>query len=294
MRLGERPFIVLALRDGAGTISHPASFGLSDGGRFTQISTQARTAPLTIVEIDGPRVRFSVLRAGDPSESDTYDLTVVDEDRATLTPIGLPFDAAWTLTRHTGDDLPRVATDWDAKAAYAAAAGPAVTVSNAEMAAIYDEDQQVRQKAPTANTPAEWEAMARGDASRRARTRMLLEAGQLHTGEDFRKAAFLFQHGIEPDDYLLAHTLALVAIAKGDASATWIGAATLDRYLQAIGQPQIYGTQYVMPGSGPATQDPYDRELISDALRRELGVPALASQATQLEELRKAASGSPN
>ncbi len=53
------------------------------------------------------------------------------------------------------------------------------------------------------------------------------------------------QHGDAADDYLLAHILAVEAIVKGDASSKWISAATLDRYLQAIGKSQIFGTQYL-------------------------------------------------
>jgi hypothetical protein len=31
---------------------------------------------------------------------------------------------------------------------------------------------------------------------------------------------------------------------KSDLDARWIAAATLDRYLQRIGQPQVFGTQF--------------------------------------------------
>lgn len=86
------------------------------------------------------------------------------------------------------------------------------------------------------------------------------------------------------DDYLLAHTLASLAVSRGDASATWIMTAALARYLHAIGQPQIYGTQFKWPA---ATQEPFDRELISDALRRELGVPSLAAQVEQQRDFAK-------
>jgi len=76
----------------------------------------------------------------------------------------------------------------------------------------------------------------------------------------------------------------MVAVKKGRGNAIWIAAATLDRYLQSIHQPQIYGTQFLTPPDRPATQEPYDRALISDALRRALGVPTQSAQ----EEQRKA------
>lgn len=140
---------------------------------------------------------------------------------------------------------------------------------------------------------------------RRAEARSLLAAGELRTAQDFHDAAFIFQHGHEPDDYLLAHILAIEAIVKGDESSKWIAAATLDHYLQAIGQKQVFGTQYLSRGylyvlqhkddpnamkSTEAhqqgnTQDPYDRTLVPDALRGDFCVPDQAAQVTNLGEL---------
>ena len=48
-----------------------------------------------------------------------------------------------------------------------------------------------------------------------------------------------------------------------------------------IHQPQIYGTQFYTKPNDPATQEPYNRGLVSDALRRELGVPSQAAQEEQ-------------
>jgi hypothetical protein len=57
-----------------------------------------------------------------------------------------------------------------------------------------------------------------------------------------------------------------------------------------VGQPQIYGAQFL--GAGAATtQKPYHQQLISDALRTELGVPTQASQAEQLKTLQSPAPG---
>ena len=86
-----------------------------------------------------------------------------------------------------------------------------------------------------------------------------------------------------PDDYLMAHTLSMIAVAKGDSSALWIATATLDRYLQSTGKPQIYGTQF-KPGK-EASQEPFNRKLISDSLRHEMGVPSLAAQQEQYKIL---------
>jgi hypothetical protein len=152
-----------------------------------------------------------------------------------------------------------------------------------EMDRIFADDQRAR-RPPDPSGPSQ---LYKTDAERQVATRNLLAAGQLKTGKEFREAAFIFQHSHEPDDYLLAHTLAVIATAKGDQSASWIAAATLDRYLMAIGKSQIYGTQYMTPAGLPVTQEPYNRALISDTLRKELGVPALADQEIQRKQFEK-------
>jgi len=145
--------------------------------------------------------------------------------------------------------------------------------ANIEMTAIYEADQADRK-----SDTIDWAVVEPRDTARRTRTKALLDSGALRTADDFWHAAFVFQHGHSPDDFLLAHTLAVLSAARGRSDATWIAAATLDRYLRNIGQKQIYGTQYVIPPDGNSTQEPYDRTLVSDALRQALGVPTRAEQ----------------
>lgn len=138
----------------------------------------------------------------------------------------------------------------------------------------------------SAPAPLDYQALEKRDAERRRRTIALLRAGQLTTAQDFHDAAFIFQHGSTADDYLLAHLLAVEAIVRGDLSSKWISAATLDRYLMAIGRPQAFGTQYVGHGGNDAdiTQKPYDAGLIPDAMRLDFCVPPLAEQKLNLKE----------
>jgi len=157
---------------------------------------------------------------------------------------------------------------------------PVGVASNEEMTAIYDADQAAR-----TGPKIDWSVVREGDRGRRARTQALLDAGQLNSADDFYRAAFVFQHGDLPEDYLKAHALAVVAAAKGKSEAAWIAAATLDRYLQHIGQPQIYGTQYVRHDSKDWTQEPYRRDLLSDALRVATGVPPIAKQEERLKDM---------
>ena len=116
-----------------------------------------------------------------------------------------------------------------------------------------------------------------------------MEAGGLGTGKDFEHASFILQHGREPNDQLLAHVLAVTAVSYGDKGAVWIAAASLDRYLQRIGQKQVFGTQYITPNTEPriTTQEPYDRSLVSDAVRRANLVEPLAEQEKITEGMSK-------
>ncbi len=144
------------------------------------------------------------------------------------------------------------------------------------MTAIFDADQADRLDPAHIN----WKVVSLFDRARREQTQALLDSGSLSSGDDFYHAAFVFQHGDKPDDFMRAHALAMIAIARGRPDATWIGAATLDRYLQYSGRPQIYGTQFTRPATD-FTQEPYQRGLLSDAIRKASNVPTLAAQEHQ-------------
>lgn len=160
--------------------------------------------------------------------------------------------------------------------------------ADTEMARMFRADQAIRSgiKAEQYRDRAFVDRMIAEDKARLVRTGELLQQGKLTTADDLYYAAFIFQHGHGPDEYLRAHSLAMAAMALGRKDASWIAAATLDRYLQAIGQKQVYGTQYMnAPKTGP-TMEPYDRGLIPDSLRALLGVPAQAAQQKRLDGMK--------
>jgi hypothetical protein len=165
---------------------------------------------------------------------------------------------------------------------------PAQTVtppaeSNTELKLLVQEDQRVR--TPTPLTPAERTAITRTDADRLSEVKKMIAAAQLHTGLDYCSAALIVQHSKESDDYLLAHTLAIIGASKGDQGCVWLSAATLDRYLMSIKQPQIFGTQYMhLDPTKPWTQDPYNRSVISDTLRPDLHLLSAAEQKKRLDD----------
>lgn len=283
--LEKRVFIVLTIEQKAqaftARIQAPASFELPNVGtrvRYSHIQLPIKDRRSLRAGIDGDHMRLVIEDPANPGEPDEFDLRLTDADHASLQYVDVPVEP-FPLARHSGPP-PTPATDWDADRTYAVEAE--ATAPHAEMATIYDADQKDRKDLLAALT--DWKTVDKADQGRRARVATLLSAGALQTAGDYGKAALIFQHSGRPDDFLLAHTLAVIAISKGDQHAVWIAAATLDRYLQSVGQPQIYGTQFV--GEGPATtQAPYNAKVISDALRAELNVPSQASQGEQLKTL---------
>lgn len=127
--------------------------------------------------------------------------------------------------------------------------------------------------------------------ARQVSLRAMLAAGEIKTGDDFRDAAYLFQHSDDANDCLFAHILAMEAMARGTTAARFIAAATLDRYLQFTRQSQVFGTQYQVDRNVPLTVHnsglplpygrtlaPYDETFLSDFVRSDFCVPVLAQQ----------------
>jgi hypothetical protein len=65
-------------------------------------------------------------------------------------------------------------------------------------------------------------------------------------------------------------------------AAFWMAAASVAQWAE-LRQKQIFGTQLSSDPKSAWTQEPYDRELVSGALRRQLGVPPQSVQAGQLK-----------
>jgi hypothetical protein len=214
---------------------------------------------------DGIHIEFETALPGQP-DSFLFNLAADGSGALDMPGSGLP-----PLRLERAGPSEAVAGGWDPARTYIADRS---WPTNVEMTRIFEADQADR--AP--GGPAiDWSVVTPRDEARRARTLALVAAGALASGDDYWHAAFVLQHGSAPDDFLLAHTFAIIAAARGRADATWIAAATLDRYLQRSGKPQIYGTQFNTSNeTRTTTQDPYDRNLVSDALRQALSVPPQA------------------
>ena len=282
MNVDGHPFMVVTLEpDGnrfVGTLAHPRRM-TTDGRTFSGISGETISERVTTDAANGTTLRITSSDPAKPGEKQMFDMSLTTANEGWLKISDAPFEP-WRLSRVTGSGAAQVWTGWDAKQTYALQ--EPYLEPNAEMAAIYKADQALRQSLQSFESNAK--QLEKDDAKRREQVRALIANGQLRAAEDFRLAAMVFQHGSEPRDYLFAHTLALVALEKGDRSASWIAAASLDRYLRSIDRQQIFGLQFKPGGSD---RQPLDDELISDALRRELGIPTLAEQQAQMRTLQR-------
>jgi hypothetical protein len=149
-----------------------------------------------------------------------------------------------------------------------------------ELELIYQEDQAERAKGQKPGLDA-----AERDRERLKRVAAILDADAARTGDDFFHAAQVYNHGATAEDYLRAHELAVLAASKGKTQALFLSAASLDRFLRAIGRPQVFGTQYARQGN-IVTMEPFDRSM-SDALRTTFGVPSLKEQEARLKDMNK-------
>jgi hypothetical protein len=291
MNLGTKTFMVLTLEKAgdtfSGSLTRPEKFQTSNGARFSHLSSGVETEIVVNASILGDKLHFTTRNSDNKDDGSEYDMTLLGRDSAAIKVTGIPIEP-WTFSRARDANPRTVFTDWDPRRSYSVDDNAA---SNPEMQQIYEADQQARKDFVEFSRAAD--ALVPGDAERRIQTRKLLANDKLRTAEDYTRAAFVFQHGNTPDDFLFAHTLAMIAAARGEEDALWIASATLDRYLQSTGKRQIYGTQIKEKADHTATLEPYNRELVSDAIRRELGVQPIAVQEERLpgwtEQFRTAA-----
>jgi hypothetical protein len=152
---------------------------------------------------------------------------------------------------------------------------------NDELARLYKSDREERIDQPRANT-SEYRAMRARDLKRRDRIRELVEANELHTGEDYYQAAHIMNHGDSLEDARNAHRLALRSSELGYRPARWLAAASYDRWQMYQGKPQKYGTNYVYDGQKDRLWDVDPNT--TDEERAAWDVPPLAEQLRKARE----------
>jgi hypothetical protein len=209
MRLGDRNMFVLTLiaEDAKmrGSWDRPMKYANTNGA-FSNIRGGIQHDAIVRANFSDGLLHLTVQSANGPKDEDTYAMTV-NGDHATLAFDDIPpgVVVAPGLFERVAPGA-RVATDWEPNRLYTSNDSD---TPSADMEAIFNEDQRVRMPSDI-----DWKTVNRTDTERREQTRKLLAAGALHTAKDYEEAAFVFQHGDRPEDYLLAHTLAMVAVSN--------------------------------------------------------------------------------
>jgi hypothetical protein len=160
---------------------------------------------------------------------------------------------------------------------------PASSADSEELRRLMDEDQADRQ-----SKSVDWSVVAPRDRVRLARIKALYAGGEIHTANDYYRAALVLQHGEVPEDFQLAHDFCVAAmmLGKTDLASASLAAAAQDRFLMNIGRPQRFGTQFRSDGTGQLRLYAVG-EGVADDLRRLMGVPSLAEAKALEADLKK-------
>jgi hypothetical protein len=149
-----------------------------------------------------------------------------------------------------------------------------------ELAQMYKEDQSDRM--PPSGQSIDWSVVGLRDRAREAKVKDYYGKELLQAGEDYQRAAMILQHASQPEDFLLAHELCIVAISKG-VDARWLAAASEDRFLRSIGRPQRFGTQSSKMNRSPWSLGEVDL-FVADEHRKLMHVPSLAEARARLDK----------
>lgn len=153
---------------------------------------------------------------------------------------------------------------------------------NLQLEELFQQDQEDRQK--IYDTPETLAQLRDRDRLRRKRVYAMIELGEVQTKNDVYHAAVILHHSGQMEDFLIAHRFASLAAAMGHKTARWLMAATLDRHLMSLGQPQVYGTQFEFD----ALARQYELKLpIEDPMtlgfeKKFLGIPSIQERLAEL------------
>lgn len=153
---------------------------------------------------------------------------------------------------------------------------------NLELERLYREDLAEHEHVPAVGTQ-DYADLRQRDRNRRERARQILSEIADPESSDFYHAAWLFNHGDEPDEARLAYELASESAASGHADAKWLAAAAFDRWCMYRGSRQKYGTQIVPDGIGYRLWD-VEPETTDDE-RARFGVPSIEAMKRRAEKL---------
>ena len=153
---------------------------------------------------------------------------------------------------------------------------------NLRVEELHAADQQDREK--VYSSAKDVAALRQSDLARRKEMLELMGRGEVKTQNDLYRAAVIFLHGAQPNDFLTSHRLAVISSIQGHRAARWLSAASLDRLLMSIGLPQTYGTQFERNEDDNRYQLrlPVDDAAVLHFEKRFFGVPSVLERLAQL------------
>lgn len=155
---------------------------------------------------------------------------------------------------------------------------------NLQLEELFQQDQEDRQKIYDSSKTLD--DLHDRDQTRCKRVYSMVEAGDVQTKNDLYHAAIILHHSDKVEDYVVAHRLAALSAIMGHKTARWLMAATLDRMLMCLGQPQIYGTQFEYSSSSGRYELklPIQDSLILNFEKKFLGIPSIPDRLKELNE----------
>jgi hypothetical protein len=159
---------------------------------------------------------------------------------------------------------------------------------NLKLQELYQADQKDREQ--VYDSPEGIKALKHRDAMRKTLVVEMISRGEVNTPNDLYHAAVIFLHGSEPKDFLTGHRLASVAAINGHKASRWLMASSLDRFLMAIGLPQVYSTQFEYNEEEAKYQLrlPIEDTWLLSFEKKFFNVPAVPDRLTQLNSRIKA------
>ena len=153
---------------------------------------------------------------------------------------------------------------------------------NLKLEELYLADQADRAK--VYSSPTEIEGLQRRDVARRDEVLEMMSRGDVGTANDLYHAGVILLHSAQPRDFLTAHRMATISAIMGHKGSRWLVAASLDRFLMAISQPQVYGTQFEHNPEDNRYQLrlPIDDAAVLSFEKKFFGVPLVVERLAQL------------
>ena len=161
---------------------------------------------------------------------------------------------------------------------------PPAQAINMELSRLVAQDHEDRRGAQNSMSPSAGASdLADRDFSRRVAVLRMLTEGRIREPIDYENAALIFQHGVSPEEYRLAHALATIAAAidPSRSGARQLKRLSWDRFMLSIGRPQWYGSQSVYDTRTGARGYPENDPTVTDKQRLAAETGPIPAQAAQ-------------